>query len=211
MPRSFMSSMAGFDPGVILMRNTPEVRSFWRAVQETLQDTALMAEVCFELHASSAPCCSSYRSLRICGCMLHGVTLRQHQKLSRAAIFADGCNLFAHLSLAVGLHEFPVMCSTQGLQTLQDINAQNDGVKYRNAMAIMFSSAPDRWLGPGALVHFEQKYCISCYYDVRLLCGSSEARSGICQGHQFHSCNLCMSCDTADYLLRGLVVWRCIK
>ena len=36
---------AGFDPGVVLMRNTPEVRAFWRAAQETLQDTALMAEV----------------------------------------------------------------------------------------------------------------------------------------------------------------------
>ena len=41
-------------------------------------------------------------------------------------------------------------------------------MNYRNAMAIMFSSIPDKWLGPGALVHFEQKYCISCYYDVRI-------------------------------------------
>lgn len=28
---------------------------------------------------------------------------------------------------------------------------------------------PTRWLGDGKLLHFEQKYCISCYYEVRLL------------------------------------------
>ena len=49
------------------------------------------------------------------------------------------------------------------------MNAQNDGMNYRNAMGIMFSAAPEQWLGPGGLVHFEQKYCISCHYDVRSL------------------------------------------
>ena len=36
---------AGFDPGVVLMRNIPEVRAFWWAVRETLADTVLMAQV----------------------------------------------------------------------------------------------------------------------------------------------------------------------
>ena len=37
---------AGVDPGVILMRNTPAVRAFWRAVKATLEDAKVMAQVC---------------------------------------------------------------------------------------------------------------------------------------------------------------------
>ena len=51
---------------------------------------------------------------------------------------------------------------------LKDVNSQNDGLNYRNAMALMFVTAPERWLH-GSLLHFEQKYCISCYYEVRSL------------------------------------------
>ncbi len=78
---------------------------------------------------------------------------------------------------------FRSLSSTQGLQILQDVNEQNNGMNYRNAMAVMFSSAPDKWLGPGALVHFEQKYCISCYYDVRSLSVSASMQPGYCRGH----------------------------
>ena len=66
-----------------------------------------------------------------------------------------------------GKHQRQRACMLQGLQRLQNVNAQNDGINYRNAMGVIFSTAPDRWLGPGGPVHFEQKYCISCYYHVR--------------------------------------------
>ena len=41
-------------------------------------------------------------------------------------------------------------------------------MNYRNAMGIMLMAEPGRWLGAGKLLYFEQEYCISCYYEVRI-------------------------------------------
>ena len=139
-----------FDPGVVLMRNTAEVRNFWLAVRETLLDAQLMTKVrstlalcryCYVIiSTSSIACCQS--TWILCG--------------------------WSHLD---NLQDAPAVSAhvLQGLKRLRDVNAQNDGMNYRNAMGIMFSAVSERWLGPGGLVHFEQKYCISCYYDVRSL------------------------------------------
>lgn len=55
----------------------------------------------------------------------------------------------------------------QGIPRLANVNNQNDNMNYRNAMGVMLMAEPERWLGPGKLLYFEQKYCISCYYEVR--------------------------------------------
>ncbi len=90
---------AGFDPGVILMRNTPEVRSFWRAVQETLQDAALMAKVCSEkFRALPRTCLSTCLSDFAAACCwaLPGASICQ--RVRRLSLLTDA-TLFAELNL----------------------------------------------------------------------------------------------------------------